>query len=230
MKLLTLDVGNSSVDVCLFDGKLEYVGKFDHKNIPEVRVDYVLVSSVKPSFNREIGKIYPEAKFLSVGDVPVRTAFQVIEGAGVDRFLNIYGAVELYYKDVVIVSAGTALVVDLAVDGVFQGGFITLGIGSGLDCLSRRTELIPAFRPEKRNPVVGTNTEDAVLGGFFRQAVSFIDSCLWEWQESFNKSFKVVVTGGDGWLFDGLGYFDPLLIHRAMLLLWGVKADLLKTQ
>ncbi|MEN3028908.1 MAG: type III pantothenate kinase [Aquificaceae bacterium] len=218
MKILTLDVGNTSIDACLFDGKLVYLGKFLGE-LPYLEADRVLVSSVKPSLDELIRKRYPEAKFVKPEEVPIETAFEGKEGVGVDRLLNLYGAVRLYGEDLVVVSAGTALVVDLCVDGVFQGGFITLGIGSGLQCLHQRAELIPEIRPRKLSLDIGTNTEGALLGGFINQALFFIRGCLKSWERKYGKKLKVLLTGGDGWLLEELGFYDPLLLHRAMLLL-----------
>ncbi|MCX8164017.1 MAG: type III pantothenate kinase [Aquificaceae bacterium] len=219
MKVLTLDVGNSSVDVCLFDGELFYVGKFPHGEIPILKVDRVLVSSVKPSVDRLIREAYPNARFITPEDVPLKTAFENKQGVGVDRLLNLYGAVSLYGTDVVVVSAGTALVVDLAVDGCFLGGFITLGLGSGLECLHQKAELIPSLSLRELEVDIGTNTEEAIIGGFIKQTVYFVKGCVESWSTIYGISPRVVTTGGDGWLLNSLGHYDPLLSHKAMLLL-----------
>ncbi len=221
MKVLTLDVGNTTVDVCLFDGSLEYLGKFKHQELPSLRADLVLVSSVKPSANRLILEKYPHAKFISAEDVPLETAFEGKKKVGIDRLLNLYGAVQTFSKHVVVASFGTATVVDLAVDGVFQGGFITLGIGAGLECLWQRAELIPKVELKKLFPPIGTDTESAILGGFLRQSLHFLMACLQSWSELYNKELKLIITGGDGWLFEDIAPYEPLLIHKAMLLLLG---------
>ncbi|MCS6998410.1 MAG: type III pantothenate kinase [Aquificaceae bacterium] len=216
MKVLTLDVGNTSVDVCLFEKELLYLGKFLGE-LPYFEADVVLVSSVKPSVEGFIRDRYPKAKFVKPEEVPLKTAFEGKERVGVDRLLNLYGAVSLYGEDLVVVSAGTALVVDLCLDGVFQGGFITLGIGSGLKCLHQRAELIPEVKPRKLSLDIGTNTEEAILGGFINQAVFFLKGCVESWKRKYGRELKVILTGGDGWLLEELGFYDPLLPHRAML-------------
>ena len=221
MRVLTLDVGNTSVDVCLFDGSLKYVGKHSHKDVPLLSADLVLVSSVKPSANNTILEKYPHARFIGAEDVPLQSAFEGKEKVGIDRLLNLYGAVQLFSKDVVVASFGTAVVLDLAIDGVFQGGFITLGVGTGLECLSQRAELIPKLELKKTIATIGKDAETAILGGFYRQYFHFLEGCLREWQKAYGKSLSLVLTGGDGWLFEELGIYEPLLIHKAMLLLSG---------
>jgi len=46
MKVLTLDVGNTSVDVCLYEGELRYIGKFEHDKVPYIEADLVLVGTL----------------------------------------------------------------------------------------------------------------------------------------------------------------------------------------
>lgn len=221
MKILTVDVGNTSVDLCLYDGDFTYLGKFSHNETPKVETNIVLVSSVRPSSEDYIKYIYPNSRFFRPEEVPVMTAFEGREKVGVDRLLNIYGATKLYGQDLVVVSAGTALVVDLVLEGVFMGGFIAIGIGSGLDCLHRKAELIPEIKLKGIRVNIGTNTEEALLGGAIKQSIYFLQGCLRAWEGEYGKRLKVVVTGGDGWLLEDVGMYDPLLIHKAMVFLAG---------
>lgn len=214
------------MDVCLYHKFLEYVGKFPHRELPDIPADVVLVSSVRPSINTLIKGKYPHAKFMEADAIPLKTAFEGKERVGVDRLLNIFGAINFYSKNVVVASFGTATVIDLAVNGIFQGGFITLGIGSGLECLSQKAELIPGLELRKLHSTIGTDTESALLGGFIKQSLHFLKGCLKEWQELYDRDLKLVVTGGDGWLFEELGTYDPLLIHRAMLYLYSPSQNL----
>lgn len=222
MKVLTVDIGNTSIDLCLYEeGRLKHLGKYHHQELLEVPADLVLVSSVKPSVEDRVLKLYPKAEFIRSAHVPVETAFEGKERVGVDRLLNLYGAIRLFSENVLIVSCGTALVVDLAVEGIFQGGFIVPGLRLSLECLSQKAELIPLLELERLFPDIGRDTKTALLGGVLNQAKAFILQCLESWQESYKRELKVVLTGGDGWVFEELGVYDPLLLHKAMLLLKG---------
>jgi len=44
-----------------------------------------------------------------------------------------------------------------------------------------------------------------------------LEGLLGELRESYQRDFKVILTGGDGWFLKDFGTYDPLLIHRAML-------------
>ncbi len=221
MRVLTLDVGNSSVDVCFFDGELRYVGKFAHRELPRLEASKVLVSSVKPSYEPYLKDLYPHAELLRPEDVPLETSGIDKGKVGIDRLLNLYGALRLYSKDIILVSFGTALVVDLAVDGVYMGGFITLGLLSSLKCLHERAELLPELSLEKVEALIGTDTRSAMLGGLFAQTSSYIAYCKERWERHFKKELQLLLTGGDGRLFENMGLYDPLLIHRSMLNLAG---------
>ncbi|RMH06251.1 MAG: type III pantothenate kinase [Aquificota bacterium] len=221
MELLTFDVGNTSVDLCLWEGsKPKLCIKASHEDIPVLKCDKVLVSSVKPSFNSRIVELYPDAFFIKHEHVPIKVWSYDKEKVGIDRLLNCYGALRLYGDNLVVVSAGTALVVDLCVDGGFVGGFVVLGLGSSLECLHRKAELIPHMELKKVDVVIGTDTQSALLGGLFTQARAFLVECKRRWEEHFGKRLRFVLTGGDGSFFEDLGEYDPLLIHRAMFFLF----------
>ncbi|MCS7262776.1 MAG: type III pantothenate kinase [Aquificaceae bacterium] len=220
MKVLTLDLGNTSVDLCLFEKELLYIGKFSPSDLPVLKAEKVLVSSVRPSAEALVKEKYPQAEFVRSADVPVNTTL-CKEKVGVDRLLNLYGAVRLYGEDLVVVSAGTALVVDLSVQGTFCGGFIVPGLALGLECLCRRAELLPELNLKELRVSVGTTTEEAVVGGIINQSLHFVKACVESWSHAYGRELKVVLTGGDGWLLRELGLYDPLLLHRAMLLLAG---------
>ncbi|MFN3598427.1 MAG: type III pantothenate kinase [Aquificaceae bacterium] len=218
-RVLTIDVGNTTADLCLFEGEFKPLGKFSHFELPKVDADLVLLSSVKPSVETYMKSLYPKARFIKPQKVPIEASFPHKEKVGIDRLINLYGALNLYGKDLIVVSAGTALVIDLLVDGIFQGGFITIGIGTGIDCLSKRAELIPPIKLKDIRVDIGRNTEEALLGGSIKKAFYFVLGCLKDWEESYKRSLKVIITGGDGYILRDLGIYDPLLIHKGMLAL-----------
>ena len=221
MRVLTLDVGNTSVDACVFDGrKLEYLGKFAHQDIERLKVGFqgILASSVKPSVNPKLAGAY----LFKGEEIPIKTSSEGKEKVGVDRLLNLYGALEFYSDWAVVISCGTALVVDVLADGIFEGGFISLGIGARLRCLSERAELIPLFNLEKLDIFLGKDTKGAVLGGLKKEVIFYLKNLLADLRAFYRRDFRVIITGGDGWFVEELGEYDPLLIHKAMLRLKGL--------
>ncbi|MGC8852757.1 MAG: type III pantothenate kinase, partial [Hydrogenobacter sp.] len=101
--------------------------------------------------------------------------------------------------------------------GVFEGGFISLGLSTKLQCLSQRAELIPSFDLKKVEVFLGKDTQSAVVGGVLKEAKSFIKTLLEELKNTYMKDLSLIITGGDGWIFEDMGIYDPLLIHKAIL-------------
>ncbi len=220
MRLLTLDVGNTTVDACLHEGgKIQPLGRFAHSDIERLlgNYDLVVVSSVKPSLNQELRFLFGERlKILKIEDIPLKIDYRTKETLGIDRVLLAYGVRELYSDSAVLVSAGTALVVDLLLDGVFMGGFITAGLGLKLRSLSERTEGLPDLEPSVLKVSVGKSTRECLLGGVFLESFCFIKETAERWRSETCKELPIFITGGEGFLFKELGVYDPLLLHRAM--------------
>ncbi|WP_231967185.1 type III pantothenate kinase [Thermocrinis minervae] len=213
-------MGNTTIDACSFEkGELSYLGKFSHDQIHELKGSWerVYISSVRPSLNRFLEETFKNAFFIRPEHVPIETEGIQKQKVGIDRLLNLYGAFLHYGKDCLVVSCGTAMVLDLIVEGIFVGGFITLGLSGKLRCLQEKAELIPSFQMEKVDVPVGKDTRSAILGGIIREARVFILSFLEESKRTYGKEIRLVITGGDGYLLEDLGIYDPILIFRGMV-------------
>ncbi|EDP76631.1 type III pantothenate kinase [Hydrogenivirga sp. 128-5-R1-1] len=221
MRVLTLDVGNTTVDACVFEGdKPKPMGRLPHGKLGELAGDYdlVVVSSVKESLNEEIMKVFGDrVRFVKVSDVPIEIDYETPETLGVDRVLFAYGVNDQISEDAVLVMAGTALVVDLLLDGVFRGGFITAGLGLKLKALSEKAEGLPDVKPERLETLLGKGTRECILGGTYLESLSFIKVTAERWVHEFKRELPIVITGGEGRLFEDMGIYDPLILHRAML-------------
>ncbi len=220
LRVLTLDVGNTTVDACIFDGeKLHLLGKFKHDEVQRLSGDWdrVFVSSVKPSLYNLLRKGFPNAEFISPEDIPIKTHGVEKKKVGVDRLLNLFEALKSYSDSLLLLSCGTAFVLDVMVDGVFLGGYITLGLSQRLQCLHERAELLPLFDLEKVDVFPGKDTKSAVVGGLLMEARAFVERVKDETKRVYGKDLTVVITGGDGWVLKDLGIFDELLIHKAIL-------------
>ncbi len=220
MRVLTLDVGNTTVDACLFERELRHLGRFPHAELGRLSGDYdlVLASSVRKSLNEELRATFGERlRILRLEDIPMEIDYETPETLGIDRVLLAYGVKELYSESAVLVSAGTALVVDLLLEGVFRGGFITAGLGLKLKTLSERAEGLPSLEPEPLETSVGKSTRECLLGGTYLESLTFVKETAGRWMEEFGRELPIFITGGEGRFFESLGVYDPLLLHRAML-------------
>ncbi|MDQ7038022.1 MAG: type III pantothenate kinase [Aquificota bacterium] len=225
MRVLTLDIGNSTVDACSWEeGELKHLGRFTHLDLSVARGswDRVLAVSVRPSVEEDLIKTFGRTlRVISLEDIPIKVDYKTPETLGTDRVLFAYAVREFYGDSAVLVSAGTALVVDLLTEGVFRGGFITAGVSLKLKALNRFTEGIPGFKPRRTDLPIGRSTEECVVGGAFEESRAFVREVIGRWRESTGKDLKVVVTGGEGWVFEDMGIYDPLILHRGMLRIGG---------
>ncbi len=219
MKLLTLDIGNTTVDAVLFEGsRITPVGKFSHSEIDKLPdSDLVVAVSVKPSVNERIKSVFgKKLKLLTLQDIPIKVDYRTPDTLGVDRVLFAYGVKEIYSESAILLMAGTALVVDLLLDGCFSGGFITAGLGLKLKALSEKTEGIPELRQRAINLEIGKSTEECVLGGVYLESLSFVKEVMKLWRERWKRRLPLYITGGDGELFKSMGFYDPIVLHKAM--------------
>lgn len=143
-----------------------------------------------------------------------------IEGAitsttGVDRLLNAYAAKEMFPgRPVLVVSAGTALVVDLIdQEGRFCGGSIGIGYGCYRQAMSGISEGLKVGEgPSKDYPA--EDTSSAVFLGWFEPLKNTIHHLM-----SKHETEELVLTGGDGELVKSLlqkGTVHPHLAADAL--------------
>lgn len=170
------------------------------------------------SLNKFILDAFPDAKL--VKEVPIK---QNSSKTGIDRLLCAFGAINYYSKNAIIVNSGTAITIDLCIDGVFQGGLILPGLSTALRCIHLRVPNLPLLSPEKATILPAKDTESAMLSGVFGYATALIRHCQESWKSVYKRELLTLITGGDGHLLSEFGLYDPLLIHRGIL-------SVLKTQ
>ncbi|VAW82032.1 Pantothenate kinase type III, CoaX-like [hydrothermal vent metagenome] len=217
---LLLDIGNSAIKYCLYDGK--QLLKVTRELYTEKSLDELLA---KLNFNPEV----TVAWISSVASDPVlfkvkqhlssvclceihevssqieqngiHNAYSDASQLGVDRWMALQATKSLGLSAAIIVSCGTAITVDLLnKQGQHQGGFISAGLGLQLQSL--RSTALPKI--EQMNIDVISNgfnlacdTENAVISGTLYSIVSWIDRVVVESCNKNNNNIPRVITGGD---------------------------------
>jgi len=124
---------------------------------------------------------------------------------GIDRIM-VCEAID----DGVIVDAGSAITVDVMRKGIYQGGFISLGLRAAQEAYARLSPALSmSFNFEVDLTIMAKNTPDAITVGFLGPLIQSI------------KSYEgpIYVTGGDAHIFSSLlkeAIVDDALIVKGM--------------
>ncbi|HBC21204.1 MAG TPA: type III pantothenate kinase [Porphyromonadaceae bacterium] len=205
-KILTIDHGNSSVKVNVYEGS----GDVTSLRMEELCIEAVaeLVERVRPDgiVYAAVGKT--DARMLESvsrldGNVlvvthatplPIGIAYGTPGTLGLDRVAAAVAAAAMFPDETLLVAdAGTALTADIvSADGVFMGGNISAGVRLRLDSLASHTAQLPRVLPEGRLPIYGKDTETALRCGAVRGAAAEI-----AYTAAAGQCSRIVLTGGD---------------------------------
>lgn len=143
----------------------------------------------------------------------VSNAYRKPEKLGVDRWLNMIAAFNVYQKALCIVGCGTAITLDIVdSSGKHLGGLICPGLRLMRDALVARTENL--------NPINGfhpfglaNHTDAAIFNGTLAAACGLIEHVL----KNQTEDFELLLTGGDAELVAAqLG--RPVIIEPELVL------------
>ncbi len=191
------DIGNTSVDLFRDGKRIKLsVDEFDPVSI-DTEIYYV---SVNVFFN-EIIRNYPNwhdlRELIDWG--------KYYPTMGIDRIM-VCEAVE----DGVIVDAGSAITVDVMDEGMYGGGFISLGLRAAQEAYARLSPALDmSFNFEVDLTIMAKNTPDALTVGFLAPLIEKI--------ESLGK--PLYLTGGDASLLSHFfrgAIVDEDLIFKGM--------------
>ena len=195
--MILCDIGNTSVDLFFGNSRTKLsVDDFD----PMTLQDNVYYVSVNDAFNERI------RHYEHWHDLRERIEWEkYYPTMGIDRIM-VCEAI----TDGVIVDAGSAITVDVMRSGVYQGGFITLGVRASEEAYTRLSNALDvSFNFEVDLTIMAKNTPDAITVGFLAPLVEKI--------ERLGK--PLYVTGGDGRLLSRFlceAIVDEDLIFKGM--------------
>lgn len=219
--ILLLDAGNSRLKWALLrNGHFEHGGVLDqtveaikelanaawgHLDAPEaVVVANVAGEPLRRALNAWVKrrwKLTPDYITADVERFGIRNAYSEPARLGVDRWLALLAAREMFPGPLCVIDCGTALTVDvLAQDDRHLGGLIIPGMQLMRDALTARTEGIRARIDEATHEQVtllGTDTGSAVAGGTLYAEVAFIDRIMADLRAELGPKLRCVITGGD---------------------------------
>ena len=220
--LLTLDIGNTSTTIGLFDGDnlLETWSVASEKYRSEDEIGILLYNLLK-FHNYEdcvdsaclcsvvvcLTERYKNAitRYLDIKPFVVSNKTTNLlkycvdnpEEVGADRIVNAFAAYSLYKQDSIVVDLGTATSFDIVKNtGEFLGGIICAGMKIQAESLKNFTSKLPLIKIEAPQNVIGKNTIDAMLSGIVRGHACMIDGLIERCEKELGKKALLIATGG----------------------------------
>lgn len=216
--LLTADIGNTSINLGLFDSDalVEEFRLASDKDLSQEEYEVLLKTLCKP-FNIEgciIASVVEELdkKFKSSVDsvfkidsilldskckTGVKLSIDNPKEAGADRIANACGALMLYNRPCIVVDFGTATSFDIVNQkGEFIGGIITPGLNLQMKVLNTFTSKLPKIDVASAPKAIGSNTTDAILSGVIRGSACLIDGLVEQCEKELGEKATLVATGG----------------------------------
>ena len=214
------DIGNTEVKICFFYNglKKKYLFKTDslNKKIIKNKFNFLrkkiylknaIISSVVPKTFSQIKKIFFNLYKVNCVELKKLNLTRLInikvnkKEIGSDRLANAISVMSKN-KNFIVVDFGTATTFDVIKKNNYLGGVIAPGVTLSLDNLIKKASLIPKIELHKSKSIIGKNTEQAVLSGFFWGYNGLINGIISKIKKKTNQKYKIVFTGGLAHLFN----------------------------
>ena len=214
------DIGNTEVKICFFYNglKKKYLFKTDsiNKKIMRNKFNFLrkkiylknaVISSVVPKTFNQIKKIFFNLYKVNCVELKKLNLTRLInikvnkKEIGSDRLANAISVMSKN-KNFIVVDFGTATTFDVIKKNNYLGGVIAPGVTLSLDNLIKKASLIPKIELHKSKSIIGKNTEQAVLSGFFWGYNGLINGIISKIKKKTNQKYKIIFTGGLAHLFN----------------------------
>ena len=166
------------------------------------KIGTIVVSSVVPKKNREIGAAAGSAQTLFLTPklkLGVGIDYPAPHTIGADRLANAAAVSELYGHPAIVVDFGTAVTFDVvSAGGDYVGGVIAPGLEAMTSFLYQRTALLPKLTLREPKRAIGKTTRDAMMSGAVLGYRCLVREILLRLTaENFPRSKpRLVATGG----------------------------------
>lgn len=219
--LITIDLGNTKFKIGLWENDRSVAFAIydsfqkDYRTVilnflykQNIRTDMVndsIISSVVPASTEALRK----ALFDITGKEPIiistdnsyglKLSDSVKKELGSDLLVMSVYAHDLYKKDVIVISLGTASVLSyIDADGNYSSCTIAPGFEAMAEALYGNAAKLPQFSPKKMDSFVATNTLDAMNVGLFDGYIGMIRYLLSSLVKELGIRPAVIACGGQG--------------------------------
>jgi type III pantothenate kinase len=189
------------------------------------RLEGIAVASVVPRLTKQIrslGKQYGIATKVVSSRMDCGLSFKYDDPAtlGADRIAAVAGALTRYRRDVIVVDAGTAITIDVALSTEdYLGGLICPGMHILAELMHRKTSLLPRVEVRKTKKLVGQSTEECIQSGIFNGTMYMLSGLIREIKRRYGRDFFCVSTGGSGELVSR--YVEEIQEYDSDLCMYG---------
>jgi type III pantothenate kinase len=151
--------------------------------------------------------------------MPFATKYDSTPGA--DRVAGmLYCATQFPEVDCIMISAGTAITINVLFKNEFLGGAIFPGVSTQLRSLTLYAPVLPSVSPDGSVPLPGSSTETCIRSGVLYGIAGGIERIIREYQSTFDTDFVVCACGGD-WPYLHR-FFDMTIRHDPDMILSGL--------
>jgi len=212
------DIGNTFSAVVIMDKRIKVKKIFSENLINFLTAECknkkckIYVSCVVEEIEKKIKERFKNSlKNLTYRDLEKYVKIKYNKSLiGIDRILNIFAAKKFFNCNTVVVSLGTAIVLDyIDHNCVHLGGEIFPGLKLLTESLYSGTSKLPLVKIKKgyftkfgKKNLIGNNTKDCIIKGIINFCVSGIENFI-----NIIKPKNVVITGGDAKIFDKILVF-----------------------
>ncbi|HEX2948479.1 MAG TPA: type III pantothenate kinase [Armatimonadota bacterium] len=156
---------------------------------------------------------------------PLRNAYETPETLGPDRLMAAVAAENLVGSPVIVLSLGTATVVDaVSRDATFLGGMIAPGIGTMARALTARASALQSVKWQRPTAAIARSSTQAMMSGLFYQSVGGIQNMVHVVRKELGIEAPIAITGG--WASSIAPYLDCVALTDELLVLHGIALTL----
>ncbi len=161
----------------------------------------IIVCSVVPSLNhimQRFAEKYFEKKpiWVEAEDGVIRWNVKAPCEIGADRVANVIGAYHEYGSSCVILDFGTAITIDLLLEGTYEGGVIMPGLLTMVHALFTGTAKLPLVDLKPPIETIGKDTGSNIQIGVIKGSAHAVNGLIEDIKREYGKNIPVVITGG----------------------------------
>lgn len=215
-RIFAIDIGNTAATTGFYEaGRLKSFKSIAYNDIPKYAKKYyksgrknyidIIISSVNPKITASLKNKINKIKYLRlwiVGEnlpIKIRHKYNNCNSLGIDRKVNIYGAVKMYRLPILVIDYGTAITCDyIDAKGIFRGGMIIPGPETAFRALGQKAALLPKklALPKKAKSLLGRSTQDCMEAGILLGYAAMTDELIQRFRQRYSKKLRVLATGG----------------------------------